>query len=161
MSSDKENARPSSTRGRFGVEIHATRLKGDPLFYPMEAGFKIFNKFIHEGRLTLQMKRRGIQIMLKEGRPQQISTCLHILATFLRKRRESTLKKSPSDDDTRSVCSQSSSSSLPPVVRGSRVPVQTPLRTKRLQTLMSRVSDKKKKGSTTTTTTRRPYRSGL
>jgi hypothetical protein len=94
--------------------------------------------------------------MLKEGRPQQISTCLHILATFLRKRRESTLKKSPSDDDTRSVCSQSSSSSLPPVVRGSRVPVQTPLRTKRLQTLMSRVSDKKKKGSTTTTTTRRP-----
>ena len=101
-SEDKENEKPSS-RGRFGVEIHASRLKGDPLFYPMEVGFRIFNKFVHEGRLTIQMKRRGIQIMLKDGKPEQIRTCLNVLAAFLRKRRESTAMRS-SKTQTRAKC---------------------------------------------------------
>ena len=152
---NKENEKPSS-RGRFGVEIHASRLKGDPLFYPMEVGFRIFNKFVHEGRLTIQMKRRGIQIMLKDGKPEQIRTCLNVLAAFLRKRRESTATRSSENADARSVCSQSSTTSIPPVVRGSRVPSQTPLRTKRLQTLMSRVSDKNVSRRRGGKTTRRP-----
>eukprot|EP00938_MAST-03A_sp_MAST-3A-sp1_P002664 g2664.t1 len=151
---NKENEKPSS-RGRFGVEIHASRLKGDPLFYPMEVGFRIFNKFVHEGRLTIQMKRRGIQIMLKDGKPEQIRTCLNVLAAFLRKRRESTATRSSENADARSTLMSRVSDKNVSRRRGGKTTRRPPVRTPEGK-VVKRKSKRKEEATTRSSSTPSP-----